>query len=127
MFNIGVISDTHGLLRPQATGFLRGSDAIIHAGDVGDPDILADLEKVAPVTAVRGNIDTAAWSKKLPETNVLKHGGLHIYVLHDVTNPEAYGGLPKNPRIPWVVRLWKGPAKWIGNLAMLVLAATRAP
>ena len=83
MFNIGVISDTHGLLRPQASELLRGSDAIIHAGDVGGPDILVDLEKIAPVTAVRGNIDTAAWSKKLPETNVLKHGGLHIYVLHD--------------------------------------------
>ena len=84
LFNIGVISDTHGLLRPQATEFLRGSDAIIHAGDVGDPDILVELNRIAPVTAVRGNIDTAAWSKDLPETNVLEHGRLHIYVLHDV-------------------------------------------
>ena len=84
MFNIGLISDTHGLLRPEATELLRGSDAIIHAGDVGHADILLDLEKIAPVTAVRGNIDTEAWSKKLPETNLLEHGGLHIYVLHDV-------------------------------------------
>jgi uncharacterized protein len=84
MFNVGVISDTHGLLRPQAAELLRGSDAIIHAGDVGDPDILVSLERIAPVTAVRGNIDTAAWSKKLPEATVLEHGGLHVYVLHDV-------------------------------------------
>ena len=84
MFNIGVISDTHGLLRPEATDALHGSGAIIHAGDVGDPDILTQLEQIAPVTAVRGNIDTAAWSKKLPETNVLELGGVRIYVLHDV-------------------------------------------
>jgi len=84
MFSIGVISDTHGLLRPEAVELMRGSEAIIHAGDVGDPDILAQLERIAPVTAVRGNIDNAARSKSLPETNVLEHGSLRIYVLHDV-------------------------------------------
>jgi hypothetical protein len=111
LFNIGVISDTHGLLRPQATELLRGSEAIIHAGDVGDADILVDLEKIAPVTAVRGNIDTAVWSKKLPETNVLEHGGMSIYVLHEVQrldlNPSIAGfsavvfGHSHKPLIEW--------------------------
>ena len=79
---IGVISDTHGLLRPEALEALRGSDAIIHAGDVGDPGILDRLAEVAPVTAVRGNVDHGAWALKLPETNVLEVGGVSIYVLH---------------------------------------------
>ena len=82
--SIGVISDTHGLLRPEALAALRGSHAIIHAGDVGDPAILKQLEQIAPVTAVRGNIDTAAWARTLPETNVLEIGGVSIYVLHNV-------------------------------------------
>ena len=82
--SIGVISDTHGLLRPEAIAALHGSKAIIHAGDVGDPAILKQLEQIAPVTAVRGNIDTAAWARTLPETNVLEIGGVSIYVLHNV-------------------------------------------
>ena len=82
--SIGVISDTHGLLRPEALAALQGSHAIIHAGDVGDPEILKELEQIAPVTAVRGNVDTAAWARTLPETNVLEIGGVSIYVLHNV-------------------------------------------
>jgi len=81
---VGVISDTHGLLRPDALEKLHGVDAIVHAGDVGDPEILVQLRQVAPVTAVRGNIDTAAWSRSLPETEVLKIGGVSLYVLHKV-------------------------------------------
>lgn len=81
---LGVISDTHGLLRPEALELLRGSQAIIHAGDVGDPAILEQLSAIAPVTAVRGNIDTSAWARKLPQTNVLEIGGRSIYVLHNV-------------------------------------------
>lgn len=81
---IGVISDTHGLLRSEAVELLRGSQAIIHAGDIGDPAILTELESIAPVTAVRGNIDTAAWARKLPQNNVLEIGGVSIYVLHNV-------------------------------------------
>ena len=81
---IGVISDTHGLLRTAAIEALRGSQAIVHAGDVGDPSILPQLERIAPVTAVRGNIDTSAWSRKLPETNVLEIGGGSMYVLHNL-------------------------------------------
>ena len=82
--NIGVISDTHGLLRPEALKVLRGSEAIIHAGDVGDAAILKELERIAPVTAVRGNVDTEAWAKALPQTNVLQIGDVNIYVLHNV-------------------------------------------
>src|SRR5262249_43693719 len=81
---IGVISDTHGLLRPEALKALQGSDFIIHAGDVGDPAILTELQHIAPLTAVRGNIDTEAWAKKLPEAAKLEVGGLSILTLHNV-------------------------------------------
>src|SRR5437588_11804421 len=81
---IGVISDTHGLLRPEALKALRGSQHIIHVGDVGSPEILEELSKIAPVTAVRGNVDKGAWALKLPETEVLELGGISIYVLHDL-------------------------------------------
>jgi putative phosphoesterase len=92
---IGVISDTHGLLRPEAAVALRGSQHIIHAGDVGDPKILDELAAIAPVTAVRGNIDKGAWARKLAETEVVELGGVSIYVLHDLAQldlkPEAAG------------------------------------
>lgn len=81
---IGVISDTHGLLRPEALQALRGSERIIHAGDVGAPEILEQLREIAPVTAVRGNIDKAPWARKLPETEVLQFGSVSLYVLHDL-------------------------------------------
>jgi uncharacterized protein len=81
---IGLISDTHGLLRPQALAALKGCDSIIHAGDVGDPEILEKLREIAPVFAVRGNIDTGPWAKALPETEVVQAGAATIYVLHDV-------------------------------------------
>ncbi len=81
---IGVISDTHGLLRPEAIDALRGCEHIIHAGDLGDPEILEKLSALAPVTAIRGNIDKAPWARRLPETEVLEIGGVSIYVLHDL-------------------------------------------
>ena len=81
---LGVISDTHGLLRPEAVELLRGSERIIHAGDIGSPEIIPDLEKIAPVTAIRGNVDTQTWARSFPETEVVELGGLHIYILHDV-------------------------------------------
>lgn len=81
---IGIISDTHGLLRAEALAALRGAQAIIHAGDVGDPAILRELERIAPVTAVRGNIDTSTWARTLPETTVLEIAGVSIYLLHNV-------------------------------------------
>jgi uncharacterized protein len=80
---IGLISDTHGLLREEAVDALRGSDLIIHAGDVGDPKILEALGQISPVVAVRGNVDTAEWAKSLPETAAVEAGAVHIYVLHD--------------------------------------------
>ena len=81
---IGLISDTHGLLRPEAVTYLRGSDLIVHAGDVGNAEVLEGLRAVAPVTAVRGNNDTGAWAHRIPPTAVLKAGGVQIYVLHDI-------------------------------------------
>ena len=83
---IGVISDTHGLLRPEALAALRGSDHIIHAGDIGDPTILDQLAEIAPVTAVRGNVDRESWAKSIPETDVLEIDGISIYVLHILDN-----------------------------------------
>ena len=79
---IGVISDTHGLLRPEALSALQGSERIIHAGDIGRPEILKRLSEIAPVTAVRGNVDRESWARNIPETNVLEVSGISIYVLH---------------------------------------------
>ena len=81
---IGVVSDTHGLLRPEALRRLRGVDRIVHAGDVGTPEVLRALEAIAPVTAVRGNNDRGAWARALPETATLMVEGARFYVLHDV-------------------------------------------
>jgi putative phosphoesterase len=84
MPRIGIISDTHGLLRPEATEFLRGSDFIVHGGDIGDPAVLTELSAIAPVTAVRGNNDTGAWARSIPETAVLRVGEVSVYVLHNL-------------------------------------------
>jgi uncharacterized protein len=81
---IGVISDTHGLLRPEAVKALEGVELIIHAGDIGDPRLLRQLERLAPVHAVRGNTDRADWAASLPRTRVVEVGGLHLYVLHEL-------------------------------------------
>jgi putative phosphoesterase len=81
---IGLISDTHGLLREEALEALRGSELIIHAGDVGKPEILEDLRTIASVVAVRGNVDTEPWAQALPETAVVEAGAVLIYILHDV-------------------------------------------
>jgi putative phosphoesterase len=81
---IGVISDTHGLLRPQALRALRGVDAIVHAGDVGAPEVLEGLGAIARVIAVRGNNDRGGWARALPETRTLTIGGARVHVVHDV-------------------------------------------
>ncbi|MFY9560740.1 MAG: metallophosphoesterase family protein [Terriglobales bacterium] len=92
---IGVISDTHGLLRSEAIVALRGSDRILHAGDVGDPEILDRLLELAPVTAVRGNVDRGPVTTALPETEWVQVEGVSIYMLHDLARldlkPEAAG------------------------------------
>ncbi len=81
---IGLISDTHGLLRREALDALRGSDLIIHAGDVGHPEILTRLRTAAPLVAIKGNVDSGAWADDLPETAAVRTPAASIYVLHDV-------------------------------------------
>jgi uncharacterized protein len=81
---IGVISDTHGLLRPEAGTALHGVEMILHAGDIGKPEILEELSKIAPVTAVRGNNDTGEWARNIPDFQRLEIGGISIYMLHDL-------------------------------------------
>jgi putative phosphoesterase len=92
---IGVISDTHGLLRPEALATLAGSDYIVHAGDIGDPGILDKLNQLAPVTAVRGNVDRGQWAARLPPTNTLQVDEVLLYMLHNLAElnlkPEAAG------------------------------------
>lgn len=94
-FLVGVISDTHGLLRPQAIKALKEVSLIIHAGDVGTPAVLDSLESIAPVVAVRGNTDRDGWACRLPLTEVVEIGGVSLYVLHDLSsldlNPAASG------------------------------------
>jgi len=83
---IGVISDTHGLLRREAVQALKGVERILHVGDVGAPDILEALSAIAPVTAIRGNVDTQSWADKLPETEAVDLGGVMVYMVHDIND-----------------------------------------
>jgi putative phosphoesterase len=108
---VGVISDTHGLLRPEALDALRGADQILHAGDVGAPDILAALKAIAPTTAVRGNVDHGVWATALPMTDVIRLGDLDVFMLHDLgaldLDPVAAGfaavitGHSHQPKAEW--------------------------
>lgn len=82
---VGVISDTHGLLRPQALHALRGAALVIHAGDVGRPEVLDPLRALAPTHTVRGNVDKGLWAQKLPVSKIVDVGGLSFYVLHDIS------------------------------------------
>ena len=82
---IGVISDTHGLLRPEAKAFLAGSDHIVHSGDIGNQAILDELAAIAPLTVVRGNNDRGVWAEDVPETALLTVGGVRIYAIHDIS------------------------------------------
>lgn len=108
---MGVISDTHGVLRQEALDALRGSGLIVHAGDIGSPDVLTRLRQIAPTHAVRGNNDRDAWGMKLPLTEVVAVGGQHLYLLHDIADldvdPAAAGfaaviyGHSHKPSIEW--------------------------
>jgi uncharacterized protein len=108
---VGVISDTHGLLRPQAFQALQGAEHILHAGDVGDRNILTELAKIAPVTAIRGNIDEGGACGYLPATEMVDLAGRGVYMLHDANrldlNPEAAGiaavisGHSHKPLVEW--------------------------
>ncbi len=112
---VGVISDTHGLLRPEAMAALAGVDRILHAGDVGAPDILDRLAAIAPTTAVRGNVDHGGWATALPLTDVVRLGELDVYMLHDLgtldLDPVAAGfaavisGHSHQPRADWKGRV----------------------
>lgn len=84
LIRIGLVSDTHGLLRPEALAFLRGCDHIVHGGDIGDAAILEALAQLAPLTVVRGNNDQGDWASGLPESALLKIGGISLYALHDL-------------------------------------------
>lgn len=90
---LGLISDTHGLLREEAVDALRGSDLILHAGDVGGPEILKALRAIAPVLAVRGNVDTGDWAQVLPLTEVIQAGSVTIYMLHILNNLDIDPGV----------------------------------
>jgi putative phosphoesterase len=83
---LGLISDTHGLLRPEARKALRGAELILHAGDVGGPEVLRELDRLAPVFAVRGNVDRGHWAAELPLTRVVEVGGLRLLLIHDLAN-----------------------------------------
>ena len=106
-----MISDTHGLLRPEALRTLRGVGHIVHAGDIGNPEILEELEAIAPVTAVRGNMDWGVWTTRLAATEAVEVGGASIYVLHDLAtldlSPERAGfaavisGHTHMPEVRW--------------------------
>ncbi|SDE88954.1 hypothetical protein SAMN05428966_111100 [Massilia sp. PDC64] len=92
---VGLISDTHGLLRPEALDFLAGSDHIVHGGDIGGPEILERLAAIAPLTVVRGNNDTAPWARAIPETARVDVGQVALYAIHDLKrldiDPRAAG------------------------------------
>ena len=95
MITVGLISDTHGLVRPQATAFLRGCDRIIHAGDITNAAVLDELESIAPLTVVRGNNDRGAWAERLSATELIQIDAVRIYVIHDLAeldrDPQAAG------------------------------------
>lgn len=112
---IGIISDTHGLLRPEATQRLAGAHHIIHAGDIGRPEVVSGLREIAPTIAIRGNIDRGEWAAQYPDTALVKLGGRSIYVLHNLKeldfDPAAAGidvvvsGHSHRPRIETVGRV----------------------
>jgi putative phosphoesterase len=84
VLRIGIIADTHGLLRPEVERAFGGVAHIVHAGDIGSPNVIAGLERIASVIAIRGNVDTGGWADQYPETRMITHGGCRIYVLHDI-------------------------------------------
>jgi len=86
MTRIGVISDTHSMVRPEALIALAGVDHIIHAGDIGSPSVIDELRRIAPVTAIRGNVDTGEWARQYPETELLQLDRILVYVIHNLDN-----------------------------------------
>src|SRR3954466_2984672 len=93
MFRMGIISDTHGLLRPEAERALTGVNHIIRAGDIGRPEIVEALRGIAPVTAIRGNVDSGEWAREYPDTKLVRLAGKTIYVRHDLKTLRADPGV----------------------------------
>ena len=138
---IGIISDTHGLLRPEAVKRLAGVDHIIHAGDIGTPEVIEGLRRIAPVTAIRGNIDRDEWAAAYPSTEFVKLGGRFFYVLHDVKqldlDPATAGidvvvsGHSHRPKIETVDGVLylnpgsAGPRRFTLPIALAILEVTR--
>jgi len=138
---IGIISDTHGLLRPEAIERLAGAHHIIHAGDIGSPEVIAELRKIAPTTAIRGNVDGGAWAADYPHTALVKLGGRLIYVLHNLKeldiDPAARGidvvvsGHSHQPKIESVGTVLylnpgsAGPRRFTLPIALATLELTR--
>ena len=122
MFKIGIISDTHGLLRPEAERHLVGVDHIVHAGDIGRPEIIDALRRIAPVTAIRGNVDSGEWARAYADTKLVSLAGKSIYILHDLKtlliNPSAeidvivsgHSHVPKIDKIGGILYLNPGSA-----------------
>jgi hypothetical protein len=122
MFRIGIISDTHGILRPEAVQRLTGVDHIVHAGDIGRPEIVDALRRIAPITAIRGNVDKGEWARQFAETEVVRLAGKSIYVLHDLKTlhiharavidviVSGHSHLPKIQRIDGILYLNPGSA-----------------
>lgn len=141
IFRIGVISDTHGLLRPEAERGLKGADHIIHAGDIGRPEIVDALRRIAPITAIRGNVDTGGWAREYPDTKLVRLAGKSIYVLHDLKTLKADPGsgidvivaghshLPKIDAVGGVLYLnpgSAGPRRFKLPITLATLEITRA-
>lgn len=141
MFRIGIISDTHGLLRPEAERGLTGVDHIIHAGDIGRPEIVDALRRIAPVTAIRGNVDSDEWARDYPDANRVRLAGKSIYVLHDLKTLKADPGagidvivsghshVPKIDRVGGVLYLnpgSAGPRRFKLPITLATLEVTRA-
>jgi uncharacterized protein len=122
MFRIGIISDTHGLLRPEAERHLMGVDHIVHAGDIGRPEIIDALRRIAPVAAIRGNVDSGEWARAYADTKLVSLAGKSIYILHDLKtlliNPSAkidvivsgHSHVPKIDKIGGILYLNPGSA-----------------
>jgi uncharacterized protein len=83
-YRIGIISDTHGLMRPEAERSLTGVNHIVHGGDIGGPDVIAALRRIAPVTAIKGNVDTGDWAREYAETQLVRIADRFIFVVHDL-------------------------------------------
>jgi putative phosphoesterase len=99
MLRVGLISDTHGPLRPEALAFLRGADLLVHAGDIGPPAVLDALAAIAPLTVVRGNNDRGAWAAGIPEVATLRAGDVVIVVVHDASQLDAREARTRGARV----------------------------